>query len=353
MTATHRIDCLPAMVAALGPADRELFERLFRVSVSEGQLLVPESMRGWLADRFGSAEAVERQTVVRMANRWTLEEAVFNPLRARRPRTVALEPAPAGEEALSRPLELTPKDAFGRIEGEHCFTASNVAKAAAWHGLIVFREPDPLAFSRESVGDCLETARRWWAAAHARDAEAVYPLLFWNCGAAAGASLGHAHVQVTLARSRPFGGVERLRAAAEEYRARHGADYFRDLVRAHAAMGCASTFEGAAVLASLTPAREREIMIIAPSMQEGMAAALHAALACYRDRLAVRAFNLALFGPPLVEGDEDWQRFPFVARLVERAAADVGAMELFAAAVVSHDPFELATEVAASLAVRP
>src|SRR3990172_4571802 len=344
---------LQSRVQSPAAADRELFDRLFRVSVSEGRLRAPESMRGWLADRFWSAKAVERQTVVRVTNRWTLEEAVFNPLRARRPQAPATEPTPAADDPLSRPRELTPEHTFGRIEGEHCLTAANVAGAAAWHGLIVLRQPDPLAFTGESVRDCLETARRWWQAAHAQDAEAVYPLLFWNCGVAAGASLGHAHLQALLARSRHFGAVERLRAAVEEYRARHGADYFRDLVRAHAALGLAVTYEGAAVLASLAPAREREIMIIAPSIEEGMAEAVYATLACYRDRLSVRAFNLALFGPPLVEGDEDWRRFPFVARLVERGASDVGALELFAAAVFSHDPFELAEALAAELEVKP
>jgi len=345
---------LPELAGALSPADRELFERLFRVSVSEGRLRAPEGMRGWLTERFGSAKAVERQTVVRVTNRWTLEEAIFNPLRSRRPRSPAgPAPRPADDDPLSRPLELTPEDTFGRIEGAYCLTAANVAKAEAWHGLIVFLEPDPMAFTRESVLDCLETARRWWAAAHEEDAEAVYPLLFWNCGAAAGASLAHAHVQVALARIRPFGGVERLRAAAEEYRARHGADYFRDLVRVHAALGCAVTHEGAALLAPLTPAREREVMIIAPTIEEGLGEALYAALACYRDRLAARAFNLSLFGPPLAGGGEGWRRVPFVARLVERGVSDVGAMELFAAAVVSHDPFDLADTLAASLAVRP
>ena len=339
---------LQSRVQALAAADRELFDRLFRVSVSEGRLRAPESMRGWLEGRFGSVEAVERQTVVRVTNRWTLEEAVFNPLRARRPRPAAVETLPADDGPLLKPRELTPEDTFGRIEGKHCLTAANVAKAEAWHGLIVFREPDPLAFSRESVLDCLETARRWWQAAHDADAEAVYPLLFWNCGAAAGASLGHAHVQVLLARSWHFGGVERLRAAAEEYRARHGADYFRDLVRVHAALGCAATLEGAASLASLTPAKEREVMIIAPSIEEGLGEALYAALACYRDRLSVVSFNVALSGPPLAATEEDWQRFPFVARLVERGASDVGAMELFAATVVSHDPFELAAELASA-----
>jgi hypothetical protein len=81
---------------------------------------------------------------------------------------------------------------------------------------------------------------------------------------------------------------------------------------------------------------------------------LYAVLDCYRGRLAVRSFNLALFGPPLAATEDDWQRFPLVARLVQRggsggAASDIGAMELFAASVVSHDPFELAEALAASL----
>src|SRR3990172_246033 len=87
--ANSRIDHLTEMVATLAAADRELFDRLFSVSVSEGRRRAPEGMRGWLADRFGGAERVERQTVVRVTNRWTLEEAVFNPLRARRPRPAA------------------------------------------------------------------------------------------------------------------------------------------------------------------------------------------------------------------------------------------------------------------------
>lgn len=353
MATQRTIGRLPELVAGLAPADRELFQRLFRVTVSEGRLRAPESMRGWLEERFGGVGEVERQTVVRVANRWTLEEAVFNPLRARRPgQTGTALPQQRGDDPLDRPLELTPEDVFGRIEGEHCLTAANVAMANGWHGLIIFREPDPLAFTRESVRDCLETAGRWWRAAHEQDTEAVYPLLFWNCGAPAGASLNHAHAQVMLARGRHFGGVERLRAAAEEYRGRYGTDYFRDLVRVHAALGCAFTYKGAAVLASLVPLKEREVVVLAPAMEEGLAEALYGALDCYRGRLSVRSFNLGLFGPPLAATEEDWLRFPLVARLVERVgagASDIGGMEMFAAAVVSHDPCELAGALAAWL----
>ena len=355
LTSQRSIGRLQELVAGLASADREFFQRLFRLTVSEGRLRAPESMRGWLEERFGGVGEVERQRLVRVANRWTGEETAFNPLRGLRPRqTEAPGPQEDGGDPLDRPLELTPEDVFGRIQGEHCLTAANVAKAVGWHGVIIFREPDPLAFTLESLRDCLETARRWWRAVHDRDGQAVYPLLFWNCGTAAGASLRHAHAQVMVARGRHYGGIERLRAAAQEYRMTHGSDYFRDLVRVHAALGCASTREGVAVLASLVPMKEREVTLIAPAPGDGLADVLYAVLDCYRDRLAVRSFNLALFGPPLAATEDDWQRFPLVARLVQRggsggAASDIGAMELFAASVVSHDPFELAEALAASL----
>jgi hypothetical protein len=355
LAAKRSIDRLPELVAALAPSDRELFQRLFRLTASEGRLQVPESMRDWVQERFGGVGVVERQRLVRVANRWTGEETAFNPLRGRRPRQRRTpSPRQEGGDPLGRPLELTPEDVFGRIQGEHCVTAANVAKAVGWHGVIVFREPDPLAFTRASLRDCLETARRWWQAVHDRDSQAVYPLLFWNCGASAGASLRHAHAQVMVASGSHFGGIERLRAAAQGYRETHGADYFRDIVRVHAALGCAITREGVAVLASLVPVKEREVILIAPSPAEGLADVLYAVLDCYRGQLAVRSFNLALFGPPLAAAEDDWRGFPLMVRLVERsgsggATSDIGGMEMFAASIVSHDPFQLAEALAASL----
>ncbi len=354
LAAKRSIDRLPELVAALAPADRELFQRLFRLTASEGRLQVPKTMHDWVEARFGGVEEVERQRLVRVANRWTGEETAFNPLRGRRPRQrKAPSPKRDAGDPLARPLELTPEDVFGRIQGEHCVTAANVAKAVGWHGVIIFREPDPLAFTLESLRDCLETARRWWRAVHDRDSEAVYPLLFWNCGAPAGASLRHAHAQVMVARGTHFGGIERLRAAAQGYRETHGSDYFRDLVRVHAALGCAFTREGVAVLALLVPIKEREVVLVAPAPAHGLADALYAVLDCYRNRLAVRSFNLALFGPPLAATEDDWRGFPLVVRLVERsgsggATSDIGGMELFAASIVSHDPFELAAALAPS-----
>ena len=61
----------------------------------------------------------------------------------------------------------------------------------------------------------------------------------------------------------------------------------------------------------------------------------------------MRAFNLAIALPPLGPTPEDWRDMPIVARIADRGdplttRGDLGAMELFAANVITADPFEVA-----------
>src|SRR5262249_52383418 len=139
------------------------------------------------------------------------------------------------------------------------------------------------------------------------------------------------------------------RAAAERYRRETGSDYFADLVEAHRTLGLAEEIGPLARLASLTPAKEREIVLLAPAGDglSGIAASLAQTLLVVLDNMGVQAFNLAVFGPPLGDVDERWTRFPLVARLVDRGApnsdaSDVAAMELFGSSVIASDPFEVA-----------
>ena len=74
------------------------------------------------------------------------------------------------------------------------------------------------------------------------------------------------------------------------------------------------------------------------------------------DELNVVSFNLVIWHPPLEETEEDWSDFPIIARMVDRGdplnrTADFGAMELYAASVVSSDPFKVAGALRDSLGV--
>jgi hypothetical protein len=357
---------LPALVAELPKAERLRFDRLFSLQVSTGRLRPPETMQGWIARSFGSVEAVREQSILRLTNRVTLEGALFNPLRGQRPlqgslfgdvaQIVADTAGDQDESGFCKPESGTPADLFGRIRGRFCITASNIAKYEGWHGVIVFNQHNPLLLTREYVQDYLETGFAWLQAAHAYDPSSMYPFFMWNCLWKAGASVVHGHAQVSLAAEMAYPKLEALRRAAEQYKQREQRSYFEDLYAVHQALGLAvgnAETLGLRAFASLTPVKEKEVIIIARDL-EALSEGLYQILDCYVSELRVQSFNVAVMHPPLAETSESWEGFPLMARIVDRGdpinrASDVGAMELYAASVISSDPFEVARALAGRL----
>jgi hypothetical protein len=364
---------LPAAIAALPEGNRALLDTLFEVVEEEGEIVPPPEMVPWLERTFGSLETIRRQRIVRVMNRWTYEGACFNPLRAHRPGAGAngLDPERlasvrariegARGDDFCDPEHRTPADAFGRVYGRQSRSAANVARADGWHGVVIFDEHDPLAVDGAALADALGVARAWAARAHAADPAARHFFLLWNCLWRAGASVVHAHLQMTLGRGMAHAGVERWRAAAQRYFYATGRAYFADLAAAHRALGLGARWGAVEVFASLTPVKERELVLLAPveawtdrangsgsdAAEAALAEGLAKLIAVYR-RMGVLALNLAIFGRPLGNG-AGWEGFPTVARLTDRGdplstTADVAALELFGSSVVAADPFAVARE---------
>lgn len=357
------IETITEQIAALPAALRAICQRIYRIDVMTGRTLVPPSMEAWVAQQFGDPALVREQTIVKITNRLTLESALFNPVRARRPNAgggddAALERWIAQELAahdmFADPERATTADVFGRIRGRSCITASNVAKYDGWHGLIIFDDPHPLHPGAAEIADFLDVARRWFAAAHACDPAAIYPLITWNCLPKSGATLMHGHMQLALTRGMHFAKIEGWRRAAEAYRGAAGSAYLDDLAALHNALGLALTAHGAQMLAHLTPLRNRELLICAPTL-EAVAEPLAAGLLGSISYLGVRSFNVAIALPPLAPAAEDWRDMPVFARIGDRGNPltnrnDVGAMELFAAGCITADPFAVAADLRAALA---
>jgi hypothetical protein len=357
LTEDREIASLDRMVQGLSQSERALFQRIFRLDVTQGRLLPPDSMRPWIERHFGSVEATLEQTIVRVTNLITCHGALFNPLRSRRPHWInseinaafdlETEFGPQVDDPLEDLYADTPEDTFGRVEGRFCVTCANIAKFDGFHGLVVFKERNPLRFSRETLHDYIDTGFRWAQQAHSTDPSAKYYLFMWNCLWRAGASLVHGHAQVMLGRVMHYPAVEHLRRAALSYRTQHGGNYFDDLYQAHASVGCAFQKEGVRILANLAPVKENEVLLIAPQVDLSLKDRLYEVLACYRDRLGVASFNLAFHMPPLAPSEEDWSGFPVVVHLVDRGdpasrTSDIGAMELYGASVIAGDPLQLA-----------
>jgi hypothetical protein len=333
-------------------------ERLFAVEAAEGVIVPPAEMQSWLAETFDSVEAALRQRVMRVMNRWTYEGAAFNPLRAHRPISDASQTSAvsvrqrieaARGDDFCDPERRTPAEIFGRVRVGQVSVSSNVARADGWHAVLIFDEHDPLAIDAQGVTDLLATTETWAAHVRAMGLSARHLFLGWNCLWRAGASQVHAHAQVALSGSMAQARVENWRAAAERYRRETGSDYFIDLAAAHRTLGLTADVGPVARFASLTPAKEREMVLLAPAANglSGVAEALAQTLRIMRDEMGVQAFNVAIFGPPLGDADMRWADFPLVARLVDRgdpssAASDIAAMELFGSSVIASDPFTVA-----------
>lgn len=363
MTSTRsvqRISDLDSVVAALPHEEGACFERIFHLDVTSGELRPPAAMYDWLSQHFGSADAVRQQRIVKITNRFTLEGALFNSLRAQRP----LQAPPAGTNVqelvenredcdFCRAYQGTPADVFGRIKGQHSITASNVAKYDGWHAVVVFDEHHPLHFSVDQIIDYVDTAQEWARAAQSVDPEARYPFFLWNCLWRSGASILHGHAQMVLGKGMHYAKVEQWRQAAVRYRAAHHAEYFADLVNIHRALGLSVEHGTATILPSLTPFKEKETLIIGPHLDRDLKSALYRVLRTFVDQLGVQSFNLALYQPPLSQTPEIWDGFPFIFRILDRGSlqsrtSDVGAMEFFAQSVVSTDPFRIADALRSS-----
>ncbi len=342
---------LPDLVAALPPGRRARFERIFDVQRDEGRCVVPESMRGWVEQHFGAVEAVETQHIIRVTNRVTWEGVLFNPLRLRRPMRSrpAAPPAPPGslppDDIFAEPERTTSADVFGRARGAHCVTASNVARWDGWCAVLIFDEPDPLAATPERMRDYFRTSLEWAARARQADPEARYLAWMWNGGLAGGATVPHAHAQLGLGRGRPYARVEALRRAAADYRARHGADFFADLLGAHADVGLAFRAGELDGFVNLAPFKAKETWVLGRALDDRLADAFAITLRALIDRTGMQAFDAAVLLPPLFDPPVDgWADFPAVVRIIDRGrpdalSSDVGALDLFIHSVVAHDPF--------------
>ncbi len=109
-------------------------------------------------------------------------------------------------------------------------------------------------------------------------------------------------------------------------------------------------------MASLTPVKEREVLLISPTRwldSDDFKDAIGKVLDSYLGKLGVQSFNLALYQRPLDMVGEDWEGFPAIVRIVDRGdltvrTTDVGCMELYGSSVVSSDPFRVIDAIGSS-----
>lgn len=359
------ISDLQSLIEALPENQKSLCRRIFAVSVASGTVVPPPAMIPWIESQFGSLETVTDQTIVKVTNLITFEGSIFNTLRGvlaqnERKRystgNIPVDQNPH-RDAFDNPLERTTADVFGRVEGKHSITASNIAKFDGFHSVVIFKTVDPLGFTAEEVADHIDTGWRWAQEAHRHDPKAQYFSLLWNSGKRAGASMMHGHAHVALGHDMHYTKTEALRRAALGYKAIYGTNYFDELFEVYRALGLGFENEDTRVFVSLSPIREKETVILAPGLTDSFKQRVYDVLACFRDNLDVLTFNVGIAVPPIGTVKEDWSGFPVIARIVDRGypnndSSDFGSVEIFAASVIHSDPFEVARALKDTFGVR-
>lgn len=340
---------LPEAIKRLTPAKKRAVNSIFTVTRDEGQCVVPSAMHAWAAKQFGGVAKLERQPIVRVTDTVIEQGTLFNALRASRPvhREGSVKHTELAQQAASEPfrhvLASTPADSFGRIYGPTEVTASNVAKYDALHGLVIFNRADPLSFTKHEVVDHFQTAVKWLEGAHKHDPEGLYPVIAWNCLWKAGASLVHGHMQTLLGKHRHYAWMERLRAATRSFKRKTKRDYFTELAKAHEALRLGKRVGAHQVFASVTPRKEKEVVILSKEADDALFGLIHHALRGYRS-LGVESFNVVMLLPPL---DGSWKGWPVITKLVDRGSlgsrtTDIGVMELYLdQSVVASDPVQV------------
>jgi hypothetical protein len=171
----------------------------------------------------------------------------------------------------------------------------------------------------------------------------------WNCLWKGGSSIVHGHMQIALGSGMHYARVEHWRRQALLYRLAHSENYFDALYDIHESLGLAKQAGRSRVIASLTPVKEKETLLIGSGRwadQDDLLAGVSDVLRAYIEVLGVQSFNLALFQQPIDSVEEDWNGFPAIVRIVDRGdldvrTADVGCMELYGSSVISSDPYRV------------
>lgn len=292
------------------------------------------------------------QQLVSIRNNITSDLVWFNPERVKKPQQFVSSPtkpvmSPAATCDFCSWQTLTAQDTFGRIEGAHCVTGSNLFKyIGPYQAVCSFKNHDPLDFTLDALRDVFNVSSRWFQACDIDYGEKrvndLHPMIVWNCNVRSGASQVHGHTQL-LYSSVPFP----QQSVMEQYiLPSYQGSYYDDLVKAHQEVGLCRMANGATVFASIAPYKDREIWILGDSIEnEKFQLFVHCALRGLIDMLDTSSFNVGVY--PRWPSKDLWSGI--VCRIVSRGressksiASDYGGLEVFSAASIGHtDPFDV------------
>ncbi|CAF3363057.1 unnamed protein product [Rotaria sp. Silwood1] len=311
------------------------FDALFRLEEIYGLLkLSPvylNKVNQWLHNDTILIEQLKKQRIIKIYNRYTHEEMLYNYMRSQRPQTKSeISPEAYTSKLLEDSkkncdfcgknyLNSTAEDRFGRLEHRLSYTAANTFKYDRWHTLVVSRNHDTLHLAEAEIADMFELALEWFRRAYSIEPMYTCPEMIWDAMPKSGASQMHTHLQASLGFDIYYGNIERTRQGARFYAQRNnGRNYFNDYLYIHQMLGLTIQIGNAHIIVHLTPIKDLEIMIMDEKLNKNFYKALHLVLQTFVDDLKEYSFSFGMFLPPMNESSANGHQMPVVCRLVFR-----------------------------------
>ncbi|CAF3833583.1 unnamed protein product [Rotaria magnacalcarata] len=319
-----------------------IFNALFRLEEIYGLLkLSPvylNKINQWLHNDQVLIEQIKEQRIIKIYNRYTHEEMLYNYMRSQRPQT---------KSDISPNEYSTAEDRLGRLEHRLSYTAANTFKYDRWHTLIVSRNHDTLHLTEDEIGDMLELAQEWFHKAYSIEPMYTCPEMIWDAMPKSGASQMHTHLQASLGFDIYYGNIERTRQGARFYaQNNNGRNYFKDYLYIHQVLGLTIKIGNTNVIVHLTPIKDLEIMIMDEKLNRNFYKALHLVLRTFVDDLNEYSFSFGMYLPPMNETSSDGHEMPVVCRLVFRnpvtnLRSDMNGLDLYTSSVIGKDRYVL------------
>lgn len=342
------------------PEIKEIFDRIFTVVEAKAPVAYDsEEASNYVQGVFKTAGRITERYAITIHDNVRAEAAKFNPLRAKRPFGKPIETnvnhpenIPLSECSFCNYKKRTPKDEFGRIEGEYWVTASNAGAYAGWNSFAIQKEAHPPRFDKDIFSDLFAVHKEWVKKIKDNhfNSQTLYASIGCNCGPRAGESIPHLHAQFIL-ETIPFIKYKLLIERTNDYKRLVGKSYFDDLTKMMETIGLVKRVGNATIMFNLTPAKEKELVILCEDEQGfpngDLAKASSLILDWWKNGLGVNQFNFSIFIPPI---NQDFSRetktsIPVFMRMVDRGnggSSDYGWMEYSGEPVVACDPFILA-----------
>ncbi|CAF0786926.1 unnamed protein product [Adineta steineri] len=340
-----------------------IFNALFHLDEIYGSLkLSPiylKKINQWLHNNDVLLEQIRKQRIIKVYNRYTHEEMLYNYMRSQRPQTKS---EISSESYTSKLLEdskkncdfcgknylnSTAEDTFGRLEHRLSYTAANTFKYDRWHTLIVSRNHDTLHLTEDEIVDMFELTKEWFRKAHSIEPMYACPEMIWDAMPKSGASQMHTHLQASLGFDIYYGNIERIRQGARLYaQLNNGRNYFSDYLSVHQILGLTIPVGNAHIVVHLTPIKDLEIMIMGEKLERNFYKALHLVFRTFVDDLNEYSFSLGMYLPPMNESSSNGHDIPVVCRLVFRnpvtnLRSDINGLDLYTSSVIGKDRYIL------------